>query len=85
MIPDDGADESRASNVVGHVGAVLLMGVVAYVLSVGPLAFCARTWPREKTAALTSFYLPLIWVADHTPLGPPLVAYVNWWERLGRT
>lgn len=84
MITDAGAEDSCAGNVVGRVGALLLIGLVAYVLSVGPVAFCARDWPREKTAALTGFYFPLIWFADHTPLGPPLIAYVNWWEHLGR-
>ncbi len=81
---DPGADESRGGDLMVRGATFLLMGILAYVLSIGPVGLYATRLPPEQLAPLRRIYAPLIWLAENTLLGPPLTAYVEWWEKLGR-
>lgn len=82
MLADPAADESRGGSVLVRVAAFLLMGVLAYVLSIGPISWYARRLPPEQLVGLDRIYAPIGWLAENTPLGPPLSAYCQWWNNL---
>jgi hypothetical protein len=50
---------------------------VFYVLSIGPVArfVCHRQNPEW----VTTFYAPLIWLCDNTPLSKPIELYLELW------
>jgi len=58
----------------------LVVTPVLYVLSIGPAFYLAGSeilpipfnW-------ITTFYLPVLWLRDHTPLWELLNAYLEWW------
>ena len=51
---------------------------VLYALSIGPVGAITKNKPNIP-AALRTFYYPLGWLHDHTPLEKPLEAYANLW------
>ena len=68
----------RKRDGVGVVLIVTFLMLVLYVLSIGPVAFVAsRLRHHTFNRAAETFYAPLIWLSDHTPLGGPLKWYVH--------
>lgn len=59
------------------VGVVLVL-LVFYVLSIGPVAALVQG-NEDATARVRVFYAPLIWLHDNTPLKTPLEKYVELW------
>jgi len=60
----------------------LLIGLLLYALSFGPVWawYIARNQPAPH--ALKLFYSPILWSLEHTPLQIPIVFYLFIWERL---
>ncbi len=79
-------EAEHQTSLVGRIGWLIgscLLAFVLYAASVGPLIYVLPRSAREgHFPILTMFYKPLVWVADHTPMGPVLEAYVTWWREL---
>ena len=58
-----------------------VLGLVLYVLSIGPVvAFLDRSRPSPAIDQyFEAFYVPVVWLHDHTPLEKPLEKYLDWW------
>ena len=63
--------------------AILLLALVLYVLSIGPVGYVAiRT--DTSGASFLGFYAPLAWLMESgNPLGVALKRYVIWWGERG--
>lgn len=55
------------------------VSLILYVLSLGPAVWATDTFLSRNRAWLHSAYAPVIWLAEHTPLGGPLEWYVCLW------
>lgn len=78
------SEPARSSRSAGGTLLILLLPFL-YMLSSGPAMFVLVKWhpgPAYNKVA-TSFYAPLGWLHDHTPLRKPLAFYVDWWVALG--
>lgn len=64
-----------------YVGLILF---VAYVLSVGPV--CAMYVSGKNDQAVyekfISFYTPIVWADQNTPLNQIIGPYIMFWERI---
>ena len=62
----------------------LLQLLAVYVLSYGPVmaVYSSQRVNGPVPQGLTTFYQPLSWVYEKTPLGRPLRAYDGWWKRM---
>jgi len=49
---------------------------VLYVLSIGPVGTITKNKPHSL-AAVRTFYYPVRWLHDHTPLEEPLEVYAK--------
>jgi hypothetical protein len=74
------ADDARKSGGWRRIAPVLLLLAVVYVLSVGPAEVAVARAGKGREAART-FYAPLIWLRDNTPLKRPLDWYVGLWVK----
>lgn len=67
----------------GHGGlvwiALIVLLPVLYVLSIGPVAASFKMMGNPPPSYLMQFYVPVIWLHEHTPLKKPLEAYVKLW------
>ena len=63
---------------------VIVILPVIYALSIGPVIYwMERHRPaRGPDPWLQTFYGPLLWADEHTPLKKPLDVYTDWWVRL---
>jgi len=61
--------------------ATVITLLLLYVLSLGPMIVVCKKFPiaREPVGI---FYRPVIWLANHTPLGIVADPYFNFWARL---
>ena len=50
-----------------------------YVLSVGPAIAISEIFPKSEPA-FRAFYIPVIWLHDHTVLRGPLESYARLWQ-----
>jgi hypothetical protein len=68
----------RSSSSGGTLAWFLLAAPLLYILSIGPVA---AIWVKtqSRVAPLETFYAPVIWLHDHTPLKEPLEWYVELW------
>ena len=57
------------------IAAILILLPILYVLSIGPVALLVEKTGVGMEAART-FYWPLIWLHDNTPLEGPLAKYI---------
>ena len=57
----------------------LVLAPLFYFLSIGPVLLLFKGKPNPPTAALRSFYYPVVLLHDHTPLKKPIEAYCNLW------
>lgn len=72
---DESDDRKRAALWPWMLG--LLLAPVFYVLSTGPVvAYGIDTIGRDN---LRTFYAPVVWLHEHTPLAGPLEKYWAWW------
>ena len=64
----------------------LLLLMVLYVLSYGPVMYLTLKGvvPPDPKAQRETFYKPLYWLQDNTPLREPLHSYELWWVGLAR-
>ncbi len=62
----------------------LLMLLLLYVLSFGPIQalYSSNRLEGPFPQALTTFYKPVNWLYEQTPLGKPMRAYDDWWKRV---
>lgn len=62
----------------------LLQLLAVYLLSHGPLMalYSSQSITGPVPHAVTTFYQPLTWLYEHTPLGTPMTAYDTWWKNL---
>jgi hypothetical protein len=74
----------RGAEAVGLAVVGVLAAVIVYVLSVGPAARLCRhaesSWCASGSAAqrsLETFYAPVVWLHEDTPLRAPLSWYVE--------
>jgi hypothetical protein len=60
----------------------LLLLFAVYVLSYGPVHALYASHRIEGTfgSGLTTFYQPLHWLHQHTPLDKPMTSYADWWQ-----
>lgn len=65
---------TRDAVAVAIVAAVVVP--LLYVLSIGPVALAVEKlgWDKEP---VKTFYTPVIWLHDHTPLRRPLELYIG--------
>ena len=75
---DDLAQERITSRISAAFAGLGLALPLLYVLSVGPAAKLSMMYPNTM-GGLRMFYIPLIWLHDHTPLRAPLEWYVELW------
>ena len=74
----DERENKSISQKVSVVIATLFALVLVYILSVGPVAlYCQKT--HSNPEAVRQFYLPLIWLHEHTVLRRPLEIYIELW------
>ncbi|MBN2192697.1 MAG: hypothetical protein JW751_07750 [Polyangiaceae bacterium] len=64
--------------VAAITAAILLALPLTYVASLGPVAVVADALGADMETVKT-FYLPVIWLHDHTPLREPLEWYADLW------
>ena len=50
-----------------------------YVVSIGPVVAIAHKTEMGDPRALKTFYTPVVWLHDYTPLAKPIEAYSNGW------
>lgn len=76
--------ESSSRRSHGCLLLLLLKLLVVYMLSFGPVAalYSSHRLEGSMPGGLTTFYQPLHWLYEHTPLGKPMMAYDDWWQRL---
>jgi hypothetical protein len=79
----DGGDDAprrRAGGWLAVVGLHLLLAAV-YPLSIGPaVRFHGRTSNPTVQRTLETYYAPLVWLYENTPLRGPLDWYVELWR-----
>ena len=68
-------------------GCLLLLPLkllVVYMLSFGPVhaLYSSHRLEGSMAGGLAAFYQPLQWLREQTPLGKPMAAYDDWWQRL---
>lgn len=73
--PDD--RDRNNSGSAGWVAALLLIGPLLYVLSIGPAGRLEKEGHLPKS--IRSVYAPVIWLHHHTPLEKPLEWYGELW------
>jgi len=85
MNNDDG-DSSRQNSSSSAIGALLVALPLLYAFSMGPVAFLVEKYHVMSSmgAPVRTFYMPMIWLHEHTSLKQPLESYVKWWENLAR-
>jgi hypothetical protein len=54
-----------------------------YVLSFGPVhaLYASHRLQGSIPSMLVTFYKPVNWLYENTPLGKPMIAYDGWWKR----
>jgi hypothetical protein len=62
----------------------ILLLLVIYVASFGPIKalYANHRLEGSMPTALVTFYQPVDWLHEHTPLGKPMLAYDEWWKRM---
>ena len=74
----DARENKSISQKISVAIGCLFALVLIYVLSVGPVAlYCEKM--HSDAPAVRQFYLPLIWLHDHTVLRRPLEMYLELW------
>jgi hypothetical protein len=58
--------------------AFLIVLLLTYILSIGPVALCCQKMHGD-TMAIRQFYLPVIWLHENTVLKRPLEMYIELW------
>ncbi len=64
---------------------VLLVALpLFYILSIGPAIYAVEKFHLtfSMRRPVSTFYYPVRWLHDHTPLKQALESYVEWWMRL---
>ncbi len=63
------------------VSTILLM-LVVYLLSFGPVRalYSSHRLEGPFPEGLVTFYKPVNWSYEHTPLGKPMAVYDDWWN-----
>lgn len=59
-----------------------LVTVTAYLLSYGPIIYLEKHGFLSMGFMMNMnlvVYYPVIWIRDHSPLGPLLEWYLEWW------
>jgi len=79
---EDAPHQIRWPRVVARVGGHVVLAVVLYVLSAGPVYYLFGTRSVALDRALFAIYTPLSWFAVHSKLHEPLVRYNRWWYAL---
>ena len=74
----DARENKSISQKLSVVIACLFALVLVYILSMGPVALCCEKMHGEPIA-LRQFYLPVIWLHEHTVLRRPLEMYLELW------
>ena len=82
MTDAESGNATGLDSLVPKLVALLVIGPPLYILSVGPTALLAR-WNSSLIPPLGTFFAPLIWLHENTPLAEPLKWYVIWWYELG--
>jgi len=80
-------NEERAPSVWERVFRGLgfcLLAVLLYVASIGPVILFLpdNGGNAEVYPVLTKIYLPLVWIAENTWAGKPVMAYADWWQAM---
>jgi hypothetical protein len=63
-------------------GIIAMVLAVVYVLSVGPVIYFLGPGGENGRAFFVTFYAPLIWLHENTPLRDGLESYAKWWDNL---
>ena len=60
----------------------ILLLLVLYLLSYSPVRALYSSHRLEGSfpEALATFYSPVNWSYEHTPLGKPMTVYDDWWK-----
>jgi hypothetical protein len=74
---EENETKSRSHGFSLVIGLLIALPLL-YVLSIGPVALCAKKTSTDPQT-LRVFYRPVIWLHDHTPLEKPLELYINLW------
>jgi hypothetical protein len=76
---ENSSEDGPGRSVVARIAVLLLILCVVYVLGVGP-AVVWLNYGHPAGILFFNVYEPLIYLADHTPLGEPIYSYTHWWE-----
>ena len=77
----DAEHPTSPRHLLGRVAATLLALLLLYPLSIGPAVYAAVKLKADPTM-LYSFYAPMFWATEYTPLQQPRREYLRWWLRL---
>lgn len=67
----------------GRGVVTLLLMLAIYVLSFGPskALYASQRLEGPMPSALATFYKPVTWLYQNTPLGKPMAVHDDWWQR----
>jgi len=74
----DGAEIKSHSRTLSLAVAFLIALPLLYILSIGPVALISQKM-LGGTQKIREFYLPVIWLHEHTILEKPLDMYIELW------
>jgi len=66
---------------LAHVLVAVVALFAMYALSIGPVVRITIRRGDTMSATVLSFYSPLRWLCNHTPLGSPMSWYVDLWAK----
>lgn len=69
--------EGRSTAEAIYIPLALVLLPVLYVVSIGPVIAFVE-WKGLPYEPFETFYMPVIWLYEHTPLKTPL----TWWAKL---
>lgn len=83
---EENKNESQSEATSPHRGIAMVITIaiavlLLYALSIGPAAVVATKYPKCEPA-LSEFYFPVGWLANHTALEKPLQIYIDSWVRI---
>ncbi len=73
----DNVETNSRSRTFAWIGTLVILLPLLYVLSIGPAAVIASK--TRYAGNIRQFYLPVIWLHEHTVLKRPLEIYVGFW------
>ena len=79
---EDAAHTLRWPRLAARAAGYVVLAVVLYILSAGPVAYVFGWRSPRLNSALELCYGPLDWIGERTNLLNPIQSYYTWWFNL---